>query len=187
MFDENLFMDYDHGDDIPAKLHGILREGTEIEEMKAPEVVKFRNRVKDRIAELTSLLTKRPYFVLAFRRDGVVRMTGRFERMWENKDIHWENESASSTENRPRPVKKRRKSKAVRAKTPIMFPHMREQGDQNVYERDDMMSQTKLASMAEIALEISGSQEEEQETRAEPSFLADTVVSGTIAFEQCTC
>jgi hypothetical protein len=187
MFDKNLFMDYDHGDDVPTELLRILREGSEIEEMKPSEVVKFWNLVKDRVAELTSLLTKRPYFILAYRRDGVVRMTERFERMWRKKDIYWEDEPASSSENRPRPVKKRRKSKAVRAKTPIVFPHMREQGNQNVYERDDMMSQTKLASMAEIALEISGGQEEGQETRAEASFFADAVVSGTISFEQCTC
>jgi hypothetical protein len=52
MFDQNFFMTYDHGDDLSAELLRALRRGSEIEEMKASEVVKFRDRVKGRIAEL---------------------------------------------------------------------------------------------------------------------------------------
>jgi hypothetical protein len=182
MFDNHLFMDYDYGDDFSAELLRLLRQGTEIEEMKASEVVKFRTHVKDRVKELTFQLTKKPYFILAYRRDGVVRMTERFERMWKKKNAYWEDESASSTGNRPRTAKRRKRSKAVRAKTPVAFPNLREQDDLNVGEQDDMGSRVQLVSMAETALELSVGQEEEQEMGAEPSFFADAMVCETLHF-----
>jgi hypothetical protein len=178
MFDNNLFMDYDYGDDVSTTLLKILRQGTEIEEMKASEVIRFRNRVRERVEQLTSQLTKNPFFILAYRRDGVVRMTERFERMWKKKEAHWEDDLESSMTDHPKPAKRRRKSKAVRAKAPIVFPNLREQ--------EDMRSQMQLATMAETALELSAGQEEEQESRPEGSFFSDAMVSVTMELERLT-
>jgi hypothetical protein len=133
----------------------------------------------------TKLLTTKPYFILAYRRDGVVRMTERFERMWKNKEAYWEEESPKSNVSGPRPVKKRKKSKAVRAKTPIVFPNLHEEDDtmlELLSAQVDMGSRMQLASMAETALELSVDQgrEELEERRAEKSFFAEFMV-GTIS------
>ncbi|PMD14388.1 hypothetical protein NA56DRAFT_376603 [Hyaloscypha hepaticicola] len=140
--------------------------------LKNSEVVEFRNRVKSRVIELTKLLTTKPYFILAYRRDGVVRMTERFERMWKRKDVYWEEEPKANAGG-PRPVKKRKKSKPIRAKTPIRFPNLREEDDamsELLSAQVDMNSRMELASMAETALEMSVGQEESQTQWLEQSF-----------------
>lgn len=176
MFDNSLFIIFDHGDDIPADLHKILREGTQIQEMNGSEIVKFRDLVTSRIKELTHQLTQDPYFILAFRRDGVIRVTERFERMWKHKEAYWEDDVQSD---RPEPAKRRKKSKVVRAKTPIMLPS-RQERDNSMSEllaaQIDMGSRMQLASMAENALELYVGQEELSKRQEEQSFFAEFMV-----------
>jgi hypothetical protein len=162
MFDNNLFIVNDERDDLSTTLLRSLGEGTEIpeiEEMKASEVVRLWDIVKDRLEKLTHLLTQNPYFILAYRRDGVIQMTDKFARLWKNRECYWEDGFESSQTDRPKPAKKRKKSKAVRAKTPLVFPTLSGQDDtmmEYLSAQVDVGSRMQLATMAETALELSG-------------------------------
>jgi hypothetical protein len=162
MFDNNLFVVNDERDDLSTTLLRSLGEGTEIpeiEEMKASEVVRLWDIVKDRLEKLTHLLTQNPYFILAYRRDGVIQMTDKFARLWKNRECYWEDDFESSHTDRPKPAKKRKKSKAVRAKTPLVFPTLSGQDDtmmEYLSAQVDVGSRMQLATMAETALELSG-------------------------------
>jgi len=159
MFDNNMFTVYDYESDMSAALLWSLGEGTEIEEMTVSRTAKWEV-VSARIKEFTHQLTQKPYFILAYRRDGVVRMTERFERMWKNKAMFWEDGFESSEEDRPKLAKKRKqsKSKAVREKTLIVLPNLQERDDtmtRILAERVDIRSGMELTSMAETALDLS--------------------------------
>ncbi|KAE9372409.1 hypothetical protein N431DRAFT_545072 [Stipitochalara longipes BDJ] len=172
MFENDLFIAYDHGDEIPAAFLRSLREGTEIEEMSMSEVVKFRNLATGRVRELTHQLTQKPCLILEYRRDGVIRMTERFERFWKKKEVYWEDS--------PKLTKKHKKSKAVRAKTPLVFPSPREQSNATAElpsAQADTGSRFQLASIAETALNMSTGREELNESRAEQSFFADLMTT----------
>jgi hypothetical protein len=107
-------------------------------------------------------------------------MTERFERMWKRKDIYWEEEPPKANAGGPRPVKKRKKSKPVRAKTPIAFPNLREEDNamsELLSAQVDMSSRIDLASMAETALGLSVGQEELQTLWLEQSFFDAFMVS----------
>jgi hypothetical protein len=107
-------------------------------------------------------------------------MTERFERMWKRKDVYWEEEPPKANAGGPRPVKKRKKSKPIRAKPPIVFPNLREEDDamsELLSAQVDMNSRMKLASMAETALEMSVGQEESQTQWLEQSFFDVFMVS----------
>jgi hypothetical protein len=162
MFDNNLFVVNDERDDLSTTLLRSLGEGTEIpeiEDMKASEVVRLWDIVKDRLEKLTHLLTQNPYFILAYRRDGVIQMTDKFARLWKNRECYWEDDFESCHTDRPKPAKKRRKSKAIRAKTPLVFPTLSGQDDtmlEYLSAQVDVGSRMQLATMAETALELSG-------------------------------
>ncbi|PMD39216.1 hypothetical protein L207DRAFT_55246 [Hyaloscypha variabilis F] len=172
MFDNGLFIAYDHGDEIPAASLRSFREGTEIEEMSGSEVVTFRNLVTGRVQELTHQLTQKPSLILTYRGDGVIHMTERFERFWGKKEVFWE-ESAQ-------PPKKRKKSKAIRAKPPLALPNLQVQGDtmsETLPTDDDRDSNLQFASVAETALNLSAGWEALDEGPAEHSFLTKAMVS----------
>jgi hypothetical protein len=175
MFDNNFFVGFDRGDDIPADLHKILRKGTEIEEMNSSEEVKFRNLVTSRVEGFTNELTKEPFFILAFRRDGVIRITDRFERMWKYKQVYWEDGFESSISDCLRPTKKRKKSKFVRPRRPIVLSNLRKREgtmSELLSAQIGPESRTELEIMAETALELSVDQEQPGERQAEqPSFV----------------
>ena len=116
--------------------------------------------VNGKIKEFTHQLTQKPYFILAYRRDGVVRMTERFERMWKNKAIFWEDGFESSEANPPKLVKKRKKSKseAIREQTPIVSLNLQEQDDTMtgmLAEQVDISLGMQQTPIAETALELS--------------------------------
>jgi hypothetical protein len=107
-------------------------------------------------------------------------MTDRFERMWKRKDVYWEEDPPKANAGGPRPVKKRKKSKPIRAKTPIVFPNLREQDDaisELLSAQVETSSRMELASMAETALELSVGQEESQTQWLEQSFFDVFMVS----------
>ena len=106
-------------------------------------------------------------------------MTERFERMWDYNEIYWKDQSAISKVDGPKPAKKRKKSKVSKAKTPIVFPNLREQDDamsELLLAQVDASSRMQLASMAETALELSVGEEELQETRTNQSLFAEFMV-----------
>jgi hypothetical protein len=110
-------------------------------------------------------------------------MTDRFERMWKRKDVYWEEDPPKANAGGPRPVKKRKKSKPIRAKTPIVFPNLREQDDaisELLSAQVETSSRMELASMAETALELSLGQEESQTQWLEQSFFDVFMVSSIL-------
>jgi len=170
MFDHKFFISYDHGDEIPPIFLRLLREETEIEEMNGLEYSKFQNIVAGRVKELTHQLTQKPHLILEYRRDGVIQMTERFERIWKARELHWEITSE--------PPKKRKKSKNVRAKPPLVIPNRQKQE----HVRSELLSSqadkgSTLASMAETALDLFAGQEESDKRQREQSVFARFMVS----------
>lgn len=174
MFDHGLFIAYDHGDEIPPGFLRSLREATEIEEITGTEYSKFQNLVGSRIEELTHQLTQKPCLILEYRRDGVIRMTERFERFWKKRDLYWEDAVE--------PSKKRQKSKTVRAQSPLVISDLREKDDVSsglLPAQGDRGS--KLASMAESALDLFIGPDESDKRQSQEAFASEFMVRGILS------
>ncbi|PVH74063.1 hypothetical protein DL98DRAFT_40739 [Cadophora sp. DSE1049] len=160
MHNRNFYVHYDCGEDPPRELINILRKGSALETLEnGPLSVEFQSRIRDRVELLTHRLTKAPYFVLEFRRDGAAQMTKPFANKWRRKEEYWKLEYADHMSAQPAPTtklhsNKRRKSKAT--KSPVAFPNL-------CGPTMATPTKAKLASMAGTALQMATHEWEDQE------------------------
>ncbi|KAL2065752.1 hypothetical protein VTL71DRAFT_3422 [Oculimacula yallundae] len=139
-----------------SDLINILKKGSEIEILDAGVLYDiFRTRIRERIKFLVSQMsTGIEHPILELKSAGNAQMTKLFATMWRNREEIWElNSTAPSAAQAATSIKKqnlnkhRKTSGSKKPRSPIAFPNLGK-------EVPTTMEQTRLASMAGLALQM---------------------------------